>query len=207
MNLRNRILEMRTVEPAEIAPNPKNWRKHPKKQREAIRGIFAEIGIAGCVIAYKSQRTGKLTLIDGHERMSTGVALPALILDVTDEEADKLLAVYDPIGALGEMDPTMLAELLTTVTGTTKGVQELLGVMAESVSLPEMVGIPRPEDTTFYPDSLEEELETGIVRKCPNCGFVSKELGTVKGRSKQAHAVIPKDPVAAATKRAKKPVK
>lgn len=114
MNIRNRIKELRTVSPEDVAPNPRNWRAHPQNQRDALRGVLAQVGIAAPVIAYETPEG--LTLIDGHERMTVGVPFPCVILDVTEEEADVLLATFDPIGAMAETNRAKLEELLRTTS-------------------------------------------------------------------------------------------
>lgn len=136
MTIRNRVREYRMVDPSEVAPNPRNWRTHPDRQRRALRAVLEQIGIAGAVLAYYSDRNGgQLTLIDGHERMTVGVPFPALILDVTDEEADALLATYDPIGALARVDDDQLATLFASIT-----MPDLAAIAVDLTPLP--VGTP-----------------------------------------------------------------
>ena len=135
MNIRNRVKEMRLVNPDEVAPNPRNWRSHPQAQRDAIRGILADVGIAGAVLAYESKRYSGLTLIDGHERMTVGVAFPALILDVSDEEADKLLATFDPISAMAETNATALDSLLRDVSTDNAALAQMLNDLATDAGL------------------------------------------------------------------------
>jgi DNA modification methylase len=49
-----------------------------------------------------------------------------LVLDVTEEEADKLLLTIDPLAAMAESDPERMASLLKTVRTNNEAVQELL---------------------------------------------------------------------------------
>ena len=57
---------------------------------------------------------GSLMLIDGHLRTETAADsdVPVLVLDVTEAEADKLLATMDPLAAMAEKDAEQLASLL-----------------------------------------------------------------------------------------------
>ena len=89
MKIKNRIKELRYVKASEIAPNPKNWRTHPKEQADALRGVLAEVGMADAVLA-RELEDGSLMLIDGHMRAETFGDEPVavLVLDVTEEEAD-----------------------------------------------------------------------------------------------------------------------
>lgn len=135
MNIRNRIKELRTLMPDEVRPNPRNWRTHPQAQRDALRGILADVGIAGAVLAYESTRHGGLTLIDGHERMTVGVPFPALILDVTDEEADKLLATFDPLSAMAETNAEALESLLRDVSTDNAALAQMLDDLATDAGI------------------------------------------------------------------------
>src|SRR5260370_22994879 len=46
MKIRNRIVETRTVLARDLVPNPKNWRRHPKAQADALRRVLRETGNA-----------------------------------------------------------------------------------------------------------------------------------------------------------------
>jgi hypothetical protein len=65
MSLRDRVIELRRVPVDELLPNPKNWRKHPTAQLEALRGLLVEVGFAGAALARQAE-DGSLILIDGH---------------------------------------------------------------------------------------------------------------------------------------------
>jgi hypothetical protein len=101
MEIRNRIREMRLVRAGELLPNPRNWRLHPKLQREAMQGLLEELGYTDALIA-RQLPEGGLMLLDGHLRaeITPDTVVPVLIVDVTAEEADKILLTLDPIGAM-----------------------------------------------------------------------------------------------------------
>jgi hypothetical protein len=113
MNIRNRVKELRHVPASDLRPNPKNWRTHPTAQRDALRGILAEVGMADAVLA-RELPDGSLMLIDGHLRAETlgEGSVPVLVLDVNEAEADKLLATLDPVAAMAGKDAEQLAALL-----------------------------------------------------------------------------------------------
>ncbi len=166
MIIRNRIVATRIVTPDEVAPNPRNWRAHPQRQRDALRGILADVGIAAPVIAYHSQRNGgRLTLIDGHERMTVGAPFPAVILDVSDEEADKLLATFDPITSLAGVDVAKLDDLLRDVTTDSPALSAVIADLARDA------GIAPP---AFAPVSIDDQprLDQRAPVTCPECGHV-----------------------------------
>ena len=112
----DRIKELRRVRAAELRPNPKNWRTHPPRQREALRGLLAEVGYADALLA-RELPDGSLELIDGHLRATTTpeAMVPVLVLDVSAAEADKLLASLDPLAALAGRDEELLERLLAAV--------------------------------------------------------------------------------------------
>ena len=70
---RNRILGLEYIPAADLTPHPGNWRDHPKAQVETLKGVLAEVGIAGALLAYRSERQGgALVIIDGHLRKDAG---------------------------------------------------------------------------------------------------------------------------------------
>ncbi|MBN1395694.1 MAG: ParB N-terminal domain-containing protein [Pirellulales bacterium] len=116
MKIRDRIKELRRVKASELRPNPYNWRTHPAGQRDALRGLLAEIGYAGALLA-RELPDGALELIDGHLRAETtpDAEVPVLVLDLDEDEAKKLLAVHDPLAAMADANDDALAELLASV--------------------------------------------------------------------------------------------
>lgn len=136
MKLRDRIKELRRVPASELIPNPKNWRTHPKEQQDALRGVLAEVGIAGAVLA-RELPSGELMLIDGHMRADTDptAVWPVLVLDVSEAEADKLLATYDPISAMAETDAVKLDALLKEIDTGSEALQAMLAELADDAGL------------------------------------------------------------------------
>jgi ParB-like chromosome segregation protein Spo0J len=128
MEIRNRIGELRLVRAGDLVPNPRNWRVHPKLQREAMQGLLEELGYTDALIA-RQLPEGGLMLLDGHLRakITPDTMVPVLIVDVTAEEADKILLTLDPIGAMASADTARLSELLDQVkfeSGTVDAVLE-----------------------------------------------------------------------------------
>jgi DNA modification methylase len=125
--MRDRIRELRRVPAKELLPNPKNWRRHPTAQAKALRDLLAEIGYADAVLA-RELPDGQLMLIDGHLRVETtpDATVPVLVLDVNEEEADKVLLTLDPLAAMAESDAQRITALLQTVQTDSQAVQSLL---------------------------------------------------------------------------------
>jgi ParB-like chromosome segregation protein Spo0J len=132
MHIRDRIKELRRVKASELRPHPKNWRTHPTAQQDALRGVLAEIGYAGALLA-RELPDGSLELIDGHLRAETtpDAEVPVLVLDLDEEEAAKLLVLYDPLAGMAEANDEALAELLAHVETENDAVQAFLDRMLD----------------------------------------------------------------------------
>jgi len=61
-----------------------------------------------------------------------------LVLDVTEQEADKILATLDPLAALAGRDESALASLLATVETQNEAVQQMLDGLGQSDVLAEI---------------------------------------------------------------------
>lgn len=153
---RDRIKELRRIPAGELIPNPKNRRRHPAKQAAALRGILSEVGYADALVAREDDH-GKLLLLDGHLRagLDPKQLVPVLVLDVSEEEGDKILASLDPLAAMAETDKSALAELLAGLDIET----EALAAALEGL-------VPQPPED--FP-SKDEGIDTDF--KCPKCGF------------------------------------
>lgn len=104
---RNLRLEWRS--PAELEANPKNWRRHPAIQQDAMKAAIGRVGWAGA--ALYNEATGRL--IDGHLRRDLDVEeIPVLIGSWTEEEEAFILATLDPMAGLAERDADALTVLL-----------------------------------------------------------------------------------------------
>jgi ParB-like chromosome segregation protein Spo0J len=150
-----------------LQPNPKNWRKHPEGQQNALRGILAEVGIAGAVLARETPEGG-LMLIDGHLRAETlgNADVPVLVLDVNEAEADKILATFDPLGAMAESDADALRALLEDVETGSQELADMLTALAEDAGI--------IDENKQANQSTAEEINVDSFNmqcKCPRCGF------------------------------------
>jgi DNA modification methylase len=161
MNIRDRIKELRRVPASQLRPSPKNWRSHPQAQRDALSGLLAELGYCDALLA-RELADGTLELIDGHLRAETtpGIMVPVLVLDVSAEEAEKLLLTLDPLASLAEANPDALNSLLTSVDTDDEAVQALLNQLAagELTPFPEPDKIEGLTDSDHVPEPPDEPV-------------------------------------------------
>lgn len=131
MQIRDRIKELRRVRAAELKPNPKNWRVHPEGQQNALRGVLAEVGYADALLA-RELADGTLELVNGHLRAETTpeTEVPVLVIDVSQEEADLLLATLDPLAEMAEAEQARLQGLLGDVQTRSDALREALEGLA-----------------------------------------------------------------------------
>src|SRR5271155_117019 len=113
IQIRDRIRELRRGRAGGLVPHPRNWRRHPKAQAEALRALLIEVGYADALLT-RELPNGQLQIVNGHLRPATtpDCLVPALVLDVSEAEADKILATLDPLAALAEPDAERLKALL-----------------------------------------------------------------------------------------------
>jgi hypothetical protein len=149
MNIRNRVKELRYEKASELKANPKNWRTHGDRQKLAMNGLLSEIGFAGAVIA-RELEDGSLMLIDGHLRQETAgdQEVPVLVLDVDEQEADRLLLTFDPLKEMASTDYAALESLLSEVKTNESHVADLFEKLQDT--------IPQPED---FEDVEDEDVD------------------------------------------------
>jgi hypothetical protein len=127
---RIRITKMGFVRADQIVLNPDNFREHPQTQRTALRAALEEIGIINVVIL----QDGTDLLIDGHERMwqadDADAYMPAIWVDLDDEETRKALLTLDPIASLAVTNREKLAE----VSAQVRWQNDSLASLVESMS-------------------------------------------------------------------------
>ncbi len=162
---RSRVKELRHVPAKHLKANPKNWRTHDSIQQDAFNAVLEQVGFAGAVIAYEND-DDELVIIDGHMRTEHAdiEKVPVLILDVSEEEADLLLATYDPIGTMAESDAERLGELLQGVSASEASLVTLLEDIDEQFGLHELT-LPRQETDADY---VENPLEAIAATEDPN---------------------------------------
>jgi hypothetical protein len=115
--LKSRIVGHDDVDPSSLIPNPENWRKHPDRQRSALRASLEDIGWVSSIMV--NRNTGRM--IDGHARMEEALSrgetsVPVDYVDLTEDEERAVLATLDPIGAMADADASALSDLVSDST-------------------------------------------------------------------------------------------
>jgi hypothetical protein len=133
---KNRIVGHGEESPEQLLANPKNWRTHPKEQREALAGALQEVGFVQSVIVNRT--TGHL--VDGHLRVELALersagTIPVAYVELTEEEEDLVLTTLDPIGALAGIDAAKLKELIETLNPDTDGLRALVAKLEGELGL------------------------------------------------------------------------
>ncbi len=147
MQINDRVQELRRVKASDLKPHPRNWRTHPAAQQDALRGVLAEIGFADALLV-RELNDGSLQLIDGHlraETMADGM-VPVLVVDLTDEEADKVLLTHDPLAAMAGIEEDALHSLLAEAETESDAVRQLLDDLAKQ-TVPDFAPINGPDDS------------------------------------------------------------
>jgi hypothetical protein len=155
---RNRIVGSGTEAPAQLLANPRNFRRHPAAQQEAMAGALDEVGWVSEVVV--NRRSG--FVVDGHLRVELAMrrdeaTVPVKYVDLDDAEEALVLATFDPLGAMATRDLAALEALLAEVETQNAGLQTLLDDLAASLAIPE----PHPPPTPFLPSAHLVEIYCG----------------------------------------------
>lgn len=131
-----------------------------------MRGILSEVGIADAVLAYETD--AGLMLIDGHLRaeIAPDALLPVLVLDVTDEEADKILLTHDVVTEMATTDSALFQELLGKASFLSSEIDEMLATFQmpaeDTPDEPEKPDTPEIEEDDFEVPDAVDEIKTEI---------------------------------------------
>ena len=137
-----------------------------------MRGLLAEIGFAGASLA-RELDDGSLMLIDGHLRadVAADAEIPVLVLDVDAEEADKILATFDSVGAMAETDEAKLGDLVAELGFESDALNAMLADMVPEIAVTEGAttktqvsfeagdGEPTPEGAPTYKEQYAVMIE------------------------------------------------
>jgi hypothetical protein len=129
--VRNRITKHVTVRAGDLVPHEFTPRMHSPSQRSAVQDLLGEVGFARSLLGY-TLPDGRIKLIDGRLRAALDPDFEVVVevLDVTDEEARKLLLSLDPLTQLAGYDPEAVDGLRRLVSTNS----EMLSNLWEAIS-------------------------------------------------------------------------
>lgn len=181
-NIRDRIVEHIKVRAKDLVPNDHNFRKHPLRQRQALAASFQEIGFARSVLAYRTPE-GKLKLIDGHLRteMDPEMEVTVEVLDVNEEEANKLLLTIDPIGALAQTDHQIHDRLRALAQTDSAALNDLWTATANDFKALEDLREPRavepePPKHMIVIECVDEKEQVARLRQLKGLGWECRAM-------------------------------
>ncbi|MCY2945156.1 MAG: hypothetical protein NT142_11595 [Planctomycetota bacterium] len=160
---RNRIVEHIQLPASELLPHENNPRIHGSFQKEALIALGREVGFARSLLGYRDA-LGRVRLIDGHLRREVlgNGEVCVEILDVTDDEARKLLLSIDPLAALAETERGPL-EILRNLVATDE--DALATLWASIETLPEEVDLEKENKAEKAKNLPEKWL---VLIECEN---------------------------------------
>jgi DNA modification methylase len=147
---RDRIVGQGHEAPGDLIPNERNWRTHPKAQRDALAGLIDQVGVVAPVMVNRT--TGHL--VDGHLRVELALArgeatIPVSYVELTAEEEALVLVALDPLAAMAGTDDEKLAALLAEASAD----DEALAAMLARLAPPSVKdGLTDPDDVPAPPD-------------------------------------------------------
>ena len=130
--VRDRIQDLRRIPVAALKAHPRNWRTHPKAQREAMAGVLAKIGYADALVV-RPLADGFFEILDGHLRaeLDPNAEVPCLVVDLDDSESEHFLLTHDPLGAMADAAADVLDGLIQAVPIDDEAVRAMVVDLAE----------------------------------------------------------------------------
>lgn len=175
--IRNRIVEHVVVRAGELLPHPRNFRRHPSRQRAALAASYEEVGFARSLLGYRLP-DGRIQLIDGHLRRDLDPTMPVTVevLDVSEEEACKLLLSIDPLAALAETDTAAVQELAALTQADSEVLNELWRSLAPSTAAAEAEEPTVTEQFLILVECADEAQQVELLRQFQSAGLTCKAL-------------------------------
>lgn len=116
--IKDRVVEITKKRLADLHRHPFNPKFHTDQQAALVSRLLTQIGWAGSAIAWYSERNnGELTIFDAHLRQTLAPDFEAtvIITDLTDAEADLMVALFDESSRMAEIDSATIEELITAI--------------------------------------------------------------------------------------------
>lgn len=130
---RNRIVRFGYIDPHELLAHPDNWRIHPTLQKLAVKDSLEELGWIDAV----TLQHGTDIVVDGHLRAASALeagetAVPAIWVDLDDDEVKKALVLFDTTTGLAGTDQAKLDALIAEVQTDSAALARLLDSLSSA---------------------------------------------------------------------------
>jgi hypothetical protein len=185
--IRNRIVRHVRIRAGDLVPHELNPRRHPAAQRQALADLYTEVGFARSLLAF-ALPDGRLKLIDGHlrQQLDPNMEVEVEVLDVSEEEARKLLLSIDPLAALAENDATALDQLrkmtetgsdaLANLWRSIDAAQALHESMEEEIRRKPAPPPPIPEQYFVLVECADEATQLALLERFQHEGLSCRAL-------------------------------
>src|SRR5262245_19189056 len=186
---RDRVVAREPVDPRVLVAHPDNWRAHPDAQKDVMIGAIRELGFVGDVKV--SKRSGRI--LDGHMRVALAIAdgqssIPVAWIDCeSDEEEARILASYDPIASLAELDAERFGRVLeraqieddplrTMLTGLLPPPTETVGLRPGVETAPDTSPVALPEVWGVVIECPDEQTQVALLERLADEGYTARAL-------------------------------
>jgi hypothetical protein len=140
------------------------------------------VGFARSLLGYRLP-DGRIQLIDGHLRreFDPNMEVTVEVLDVTEEEARKLLLTVDPLGTLAETDAAVVSQLAEMTRADNETLNDLWRSLSEaSEKVKSFTPKPQPQETTekfmVLVECKNEQEQLALLRRFKQEGLTCKAL-------------------------------
>ena len=185
---RNRIVDHVSLRAGDLVPHPLNFRRHPKEQEEALAASYRDVGFTRSLLGYR-MADGRVQLIDGHLRagINPDMAVTVEIVDVTPEEAVKLLLTLDPMAALAKTDQEAHAALASSIGKADEGLKALWALTAKAAERA-TAAIDRAAGSKQTRQAAVGEIRYMIHVDCEGDHDQAEKLETLRAMGYPCHA-------------------
>lgn len=102
-----------------------------------LDGVLTDVGWVDTVLL--NERTGRL--IDGHARIELALknheeTVPVLVVDLSEEEEEKILVTLDPLSAMAKTNHEALSALISGISTTNPAVKDLIDRIRKATNIP-----------------------------------------------------------------------
>ena len=156
-DVRDAFNNMRLVfmDPHTLTPHPDNPKKHTTEQRDGLTDFIDEVGWVGTLLY--NATTGRL--LDGHLRQQEAIernltSVPVIVIEIPEESEPAVIALYDTIGRLYQIDRSKLMKLQELADLRSQKLRELIqrtNPSGEIAGENEEIEVTTPDKVTTLP--------------------------------------------------------